>query len=139
MTVPNWSKIESFFYKLALVSGMIVLLFSILNGYGFLHIIFRTALAFILIYFLGQALLTLYQSISPAPKQAEQKSSQFLDVMVGDDLDISDTNEEDENKEPTQSGSLPGQVRIDLKKDLPEDDKTKAEMVRRMGWQENQE
>lgn len=134
MAVLNRSKIESFFYKLALGSGMLVLLFSILNGYGFLYIIFRTGLAFILIYFLGQGLLMLWQSISPAQQPKKQNSSLF-DVMVGDDSDISD-NEKDSAK---KSESLPGQIRIDIQKDLPEDDNTKAEMVRRMGWQENQE
>lgn len=139
MTVPNWSKIESLFYKLALGSGIIVLIFSIINGYGFLYIIFRTALAFILIYFLGQGLLKLWQSITPTHKQQGQSLSQFIDVMVGEDL-ISENDEEVVSKGANQkSEGLPGQIRIDLKKDLPEDDKTKAEMVRRMGWQESQE
>lgn len=139
MTVPNWSKIESFFYKLALGSGIIVLLFSFLNGYGFLYIIFRTALAFILIYFLGQGLLKLWQSITPVQQQGGQYLSQFVDVMVGDDLDVSENNEEVASAGAKQGEDLPGQVRINIKKDLPEDDKTKAEMVRRMGWQESQE
>ena len=139
MTAPNWSKIESFFYKLALGSGTIVLLFSIINGYGFLYIIFRTALAFILIYFLGQGLLMLWQSITPAHQQEGQNTSRYFDVMVGDDLDISEDNEEVASKGINQSEGLPGQIRLDIKKDLPEDDKTKAEMVRRMGWQEKQE
>ncbi len=139
MTVPNWSTIESFVYKLALGSGTIVFLFSIINGYGFLYIIFRTALAFILIYFLGQGLLMLWQSITPPAHQQGQNLSRYFDVMVGDDLDISEENEEVSSKGTNQGESLPGQIRIDIKKDLPEDDKTKAEMVRRMGWQENQE
>ncbi|KUO65628.1 MAG: hypothetical protein APF84_15010 [Gracilibacter sp. BRH_c7a] len=143
MTAPNLSKIESLFYKLALGSAIIVLFFSILNGYGFLFIIFRTALAFILMYFLGQILLLLWQSISPATSpipNKEQKSSQFFDVMVGDEIDLSENNEETVNIENVnKSESLPGQIRMDLKNGLPEDVNARAELIRRMGWEENQE
>jgi len=138
MTVPNWSKIESLFYKLALGSAIIVLLFSILNGYGFLYIIFRTGLAFILIYFLGQGFSLLWQSISPPHQPEAQNLSKYFDVMVGDELDIKENTEAKGNISKSIE-PLPGQIRMDIKNGLPEDIDTKAELVRRMGWEENQE
>ena len=63
---PNQLNIQRFFYKLSLGAAISVLLFSILNGYGFIYIIIRTALAFIVIYYLGQGLLVVWQSISPS-------------------------------------------------------------------------
>ena len=136
MMIPNQTKIESLFYKLSLATAISVLLFSVLNGYGFINIIIRTALAFIFIYFLGQALLVLWQSISPPPRQA-QDLSHYLDVMVGEDMDLNNISEVTTSTDK-RADSFPGQIRMDIKNDLQEDNDTKAEMVRRMGWEDTE-
>lgn len=148
MMLPNQPMMERFFYKLSLAAALGVLVFSVWNGYGFIYIIVRTALAFIFIYFVGQALLKLWQSISPSP-HTRGHQSRYFDVFVGEDNDkLKDRQATDKenslspeninhNAQKLAEG-LPGQVRMDLKKDLQQDHTTKEEMARRMGWEDNQ-
>lgn len=133
MTIPQRWKVESLFYRLALGASLIVFLISVFNGFGVISIILRTALSFMMIYFLGQGLLMLWQIISPPPGQY---SGRYFDMFVGED-NLSHNQENEKTGERLEG--LPGQVRMDIKNGLPEDADTKAELVRRMGWGKNQE
>jgi len=153
MILPNKQEIENILYQLALGVGAVVLLCSILNGYGLLNIILRTALAFVLMYFLGRGLLTVWQAISPPPKKRLDYSS-ALDILIGDDSDpLLEENEKninfpaDEEQEQSEdqetayeddnSRLFPGQIRNDLKEDLEDGSKARAEIIRKMGWEES--
>ena len=135
---PNQLNIQRFFYKLSLGAAISVLLFSILNGYGFIYIIIRTALAFIVIYYLGQGLLVVWQSISPSPHQAGQYSSQYFEAVVGEEIELKSIEKATLSTEKRPE-DFPGQIRMNIKDDLQEDANTKAELVRRMGWEDSKE
>ena len=138
MTILHKWKVENLFYKLALAAAMVVFIISILDGFGFISIIFRSALAFFAIYLLGQGLLLLWQSISPPPKKEGNNAGRYFDMLVGEDDFTNNEDKSDKSKDGHMEG-LPGQVRKDIINGLPDDADTKAEMVRRMGWGENQE
>ena len=133
--MPLKRKLENFLLKLSLLAGGIVLLFSILNGYSFLMILLRAALSFLFIYFLGRGLMELGERILPPSLQQEEEYPSMVDVFLGD-INSKGVNQA-EGLTNTYSRIIPGQVNIDMKNEL-EDAKNKAEIVRRMGWGEEE-
>lgn len=137
--MPLKQKLELFLFRLSLLAGGTVLLFSILNGYHFLIIMLRTVLSFLFIYSLGKGLIELWQRILPPPRK-ENRYRPRVDVILGD-VNSNEINPEDGKEEyradvaNTYSRVVPGQVNIDMKNEL-EDAENKAEIVRRMGWGE---
>lgn len=152
MILPNKEEIEKIFYQLALVAGAVVLLFSVLNGYKLINILLRTALAFVLMYSLGKVLLAIWQAISPPPEKGLDYSS-VLDILIGDESDTLiegneaqqfPSKEEQKMPEDQEAGDedddsrlIPGQIRNDIKEKLVDGSKARAEIARKMGWEEN--
>ncbi|NLI92205.1 MAG: hypothetical protein GX434_08390 [Peptococcaceae bacterium] len=157
MTLPGKQSVESFLFNLSLAAGGVVLLFSVFNGYTFMMIVIRTALSFFFMFFLGKGFLVLWDKFSPPPVKKEPNYGSAIDVLLGDinakgmkgtlynsggiiSEDVEKSPEE-QNEEPvsagTYGGSIPGQISMDMKNGL-QDAGTKAEIVRRMGWGEEQ-
>ncbi|HHV65662.1 MAG TPA: hypothetical protein GXX46_11450 [Peptococcaceae bacterium] len=136
MARPKQETLESLTYLLALLAAGVVLLFSVLNRYHFLAIIFRTMAAFFLLYFLGQGLLAIWNNVSPRPVEPVKDK---VDVLLDQ---LKTFTEDGSNKEVQEDTSfsldiykknIPGQINTDLTDKLP--DSKQAELAKKMGWQ----
>jgi hypothetical protein len=115
-------------------------------------------LSFFFIFFLGKGLMRLWEKISPPPPKKELNYGSTIDVILGNlnargirasaAFPDSEDNEEDHevNASPLtlnrdrSAGDhrpIPGQINKDMKSGL-QDAGTKAEIVRKMGWGEEQ-
>jgi hypothetical protein len=130
MILLKKSKLEDLLFKLSIITGAVVLLLSILNGYQLLMIILRTILSSSFIYVIGKGFLRLWEKISLPPQEGSLDYRSKIDILLGD----SQLN--DEQSTPTdQEITIPGQINPNMKNEL-QDAKNKAEMVRKMGWEE---
>ncbi|RNC29545.1 MAG: hypothetical protein AWM53_00543 [Candidatus Dichloromethanomonas elyunquensis] len=141
MTLTGKHSLESFIFYLSLAAGGVVLLFSVSNGYSFFMILIRTVLSFFLIYFLGNGLLTLWEKFSPPLPKKEVNFRSTIDVILSDlnarGMKGSTYNAGGSVVESEDKEQLPGQISKDMKNGL-QDAGTKAEIVRRMGWGEEE-
>ena len=137
MHIPDQSTIEGFFYKLSLIAAGIVLFISLFNGFGIISIMWRSALAFLSIYLLGRGCLIIWQSITPRPFKERDISASYYEALVEDE-GVQEIKTIQPDNTP-QLENMPGQIRTDIKHHLQEDDKTKAEIIRRMGLEEDQQ
>jgi hypothetical protein len=150
MSLPKKQSLESFVFILSLLAGGIVLIFSILNSNDYFRIGIHAVLSFVLMYFLCNGLLVLWEKISPPPPPKETDAAAAVDILLGDlgaeDFGLSHISQEDKSKNLSRQssapaalkayrGSTPGQINPDMKNGMP-DAETQAEMVRRMGWGE---
>ncbi|MCM1567366.1 MAG: hypothetical protein NC238_15780 [Dehalobacter sp.] len=132
-------KLEKNAFRLSVVSAGIVLVFSIFNGYRYPAIILRTVLAFIFIYLLGKGLILLWNGAAPPAK--EEKPSSRIDIFLGD-TESQDKNAPHETGQPKESlqslkKQVPGQITNQMMDHLP-DAAARAEIVRKMGWSDDQ-
>jgi len=144
--------IKGFFFRLGLVVAVIVCVFSYRGGYDYPAILARTGLSFLIVYLLGQALTTVWKTVSPPlANQAANKRRTKVDFLIGADKDQGKDKDIDENEiknesyninlnENTESSTnklkrkeYPGQIAGDMFDGLPDAGK-QAEIVRRMGW-----
>lgn len=140
MTLPHKKKVESWIFNTASVASGIVLAFSIINGYNFLPTILRTVLSFFFIFFLGKGLMILWEKISPPPPKKELRYGSTIDVILGNlnaggiraSAEFPDSEDNEEDDRP-----IPGQINKDIKRGLP-DAAAKADIIRKMGWGEEQ-
>lgn len=147
MTLPRKQTVESWIFNTATVAAGIVLAFSVFNGYSFLPAIFRTMTAFFLIFLLGKGLLGLWEKISPPPPKNEPHYGSTIDVILGNfnakgigtsTLFPGSEDDEEEAQDLTveYKRPIPGQINKDIKSGL-QDAGAKAEIVRKMGWEED--
>jgi hypothetical protein len=129
MSLPKKLNLEDYLFKLAIITGTLVLLLSVLNGYQPVKIILRTVLSFLFIYLIGKGFLRLWAKVS-LPSQDGLDYRSKLDILLGD----SQANDE-QNPPTAQEITIPGQISPNMKTEL-QDAKNKAEMVRKMGWEE---
>lgn len=146
MALPDKQSIESFIIKLSVITGGVVLLFSVLNGYQFQMIMVRTILSFLFMFLLGKGFIILWEKLSPPRSEKKKDYFPTIDVTLGDHETLSipskedgnainTTNKDDETAPSgTYSGAIPGQINIDMTNGL-QDSENKAEIVRRMGWE----
>jgi len=115
--------------RLSLVTSLIVVLLSWINGVRILDLVVRAGISFGVMYLLTIGILSLFERTSPPKPETEQLSSDagrggVIDFSVGDD---------EFQSSQEQGSKLPGQVDGDLKAGLPSSER-QAEIVRRMGW-----
>jgi hypothetical protein len=132
-------KLEQNAFRLSVISAGIVLVFSIFNGYRYPAIILRTVLAFLFIYLLGKGLILLWNKVSPPVK--EEKSPSKIDIFLGD-AESQDESAPDKTGQPADNllslkKRVPGQINNQIMDDLP-DAAVRAEIVRKMGWGDDQ-
>ncbi|HWQ43411.1 MAG TPA: hypothetical protein VN456_15435 [Desulfosporosinus sp.] len=131
MAVRSSELLQVWGMRLSLATGLIVVLLSWINGVRTLDLVVRAGVSFGVMYLLTVGILSLFDKTAP-PKpelETEQPSSDsgrggVVDFSVGDD-ELPKPQEEDLK--------LPGQVDRDLSAGLP-DSERQAEIVRRMGW-----
>lgn len=116
--------------RLSLVTGLIVVLLSWINGVRALDLVVRAGVSFGVMYLLTVGVLSLFERTALPEPETELPSSDsgrggVVDFSVGDD-ELQKPQEED--------SKLPGQVDRDLSAGLP-DSERQAEIVRRMGWE----
>ncbi len=121
---------EEFFFKLAVLTGVVVLLFSVFNKYDIIMIILRPILAFLVIFILGKSFIYIWEKLS-SPNGKKNQSTK-IDYVSGE-INTYGSKQEDRQKEE----HVPGQINSCIKDGLPDAD-TKAEMVRKMGWEVDQ-
>ncbi|RJE48747.1 MULTISPECIES: hypothetical protein [unclassified Dehalobacter] len=132
-------KLEKNAFRLSVISAGIVLVFSIFNGYRYPAIILRTALAFLFIYLLGKGLILLWNKVSPPVK--EERPPSKIDIFLGD-MESQDENAPNKTGQPAESllslkKRVPGQINNQIMDHLP-DAAARAEIVRKMGWGDDQ-
>ncbi|MDR3600692.1 MAG: hypothetical protein P4L49_09475 [Desulfosporosinus sp.] len=129
MVVQYSKQFQVWALRLALVTTVIVVLLSWINGVKIFDLIVRAGVSFGVMYFLMAGILSLFEKTAPPKPQNEQpgpdpKRGGLIDVSVGDD----------ELQTPqAQDLRVAGQVDPDLSIGLP-DSERQAEIVRRMGW-----
>lgn len=147
MNLSRKQALDSLIMKLSLLTGGIVLLFSILNGYSFMLIILRACGAFIFIYGLSEGFKKLWVSFAPPIKQEKHEGSR-IDVILGSLSPDNDkeTQTLEHNSEQASAPSEPlarayggvaGQINHHMQDGL-QDMETKEEIIRRMGWDEQE-
>lgn len=112
--------------RLALITAVIVLFLSWINGVKPFDLIVRGGVSFGVIYLLLTGTYNLFEKTAPK-NQDEQPSAGpggLIDFSVGDDP---------LQPPPVQDTKFPGQVDQNLSTGLP-DSERQAEIVRRMGW-----
>ena len=129
MAVKNSKLLEVWSMRLSLGTTLIVVLLSWINGVSIIDLMVRAGISFGLMYFLMAGILSLFERTAPPKPETEQLNSDsgrggVIDFSVGDD-ELQNSQE--------QGSRLPGQVDGDLKAGLP-NSKRQAEIVRRMGW-----
>jgi len=139
--------IQGFFFRLGLVIAVIVCVFSVNGGYGFLAILVRTGLSFLLVYLLGQALVSIWKAISPPPpKDSIYVDRATIDVLLGalehkkenpEEKDKDNSKNKDKNKDQNKimnkRKEYPGQIADEMLNGTMDAGK-QAEIVRKMGW-----
>jgi hypothetical protein len=146
----NITTLRVWTWRLALFVAFIVALLSYLGGVSFLWIVFRSILAYGLIYGLSEIGVYLFEKTGINEDfNSDVNLGALLDIAVGEEgeqpsLDF-DSGEEVILGQPNalngySSGGveqtpIPGQVTQDLAQGLP-NEQQQAEIVRRMGWGE---
>ena len=125
---------------MTLATSLIVVVLSWINGVKIAEIIIRGAVSFGIMYLLMAGILTLFEKTATQKPQNEQQPSSesgrggVIDFSVGED-ELSELNELKPKLQPElQPSSFAGQVDPSLSKGLP--GSQQAEIVRRMGWDE---
>jgi len=124
---------------MTLATSLIVVVLSWINGVTISDIIIRGAVSFGIMYLLMAGILTLFEKTATQKPQNEQQPSSesgrggVIDFSVGED-ELEALNELTELKPKLQPSSFAGQVDPSLSKGLP--GSQQAEIVRRMGWDE---
>ena len=128
--MPGKQTWVNFFYRLGLLSALIVLLFSIVNQYSILMIVARTVLSFFVIYFLGMIYISILERFSDHNQVSDKAKSneRNIDYVLGE-LNASEKTQENTPEESI----LPGQINTGMKDGLPDID-TQAEIIKKMGW-----
>ena len=130
MVVLNREQYQIWAMRFSIVTAIIVVLLSLINGIRFLNIIIRAGVSFGVIYCLITGSLELFERTAHQKPQDIQSDTTSdcggnIDFSVGDDEPLSSQGND---------AGFPGQVDRDLSSGLPDSEK-QAEMVRRMGWQ----
>lgn len=129
MAVQNNEVYQIWVMRISLVTTLIVVVLSWVNGVRIPNLIIRGGISFGVMYLLMAGFLSLFEKTASQDSQNEiQTSSEagrggVIDFSVGDD----------ELKPQIEDSSFPGQVDPNLSKGLPGSEK-QAEIVRRMGW-----
>lgn len=129
MAVINNAVFQVWAFRLSLVTTLIVVLLSWINGVRSFDLIVRSGISFGVMFFLTSAILSLFERTALVPPQDSPADSALergvmLDVAIGDDEPLSSQ---------VQDAGFPGQVDPGLSIGLP-DSERQAEIVRRMGW-----
>ncbi|HUS88718.1 MAG TPA: hypothetical protein VMW91_04980 [Desulfosporosinus sp.] len=129
MAVQNSVVYQIWARRITLATTLIVVVLSWINAVRILDIIVRGGISFGVMYLLMAGILSLFEKTASQEPQNKQQSSSdagrggVIDFSVGDD----------ELRPQIQHSSFPGQVDPSLSKGLP-GSKQQAEIVRRMGW-----
>jgi len=151
--------IQGFFFRLGLVVAVIVCIFSYSGGYHYPMILARAGMSFLIVYLLGQALTTVWKTVSPPlANQAANQRRAKVDFLIGADKDQEKDKDIDKNENKNENNNIinpnentdtnentntstnklkrkeyPGQIAGDMFDGLPDAGK-QAELVRKMGW-----
>jgi len=129
MAVHNSELFRVWAMRLSLVTTLIVVSLSWINGVRMVDLIVRAGVSFGVMYLLMVGILSLFERTAtqkPEPEQLNPDSGRggVIDFSVGDD---------ESQESMVQESKVPGQVDQDLSAGLP-DSERQAEIVRRMGW-----
>lgn len=130
MAVQNIELLQVWAMRLSLVTTLVVVLLSWINGVMIVDLMVRAGVSFGVMYLLTVGILSLFERTASQEPQSEQSSSDsgrggIIDFSVGDD---------ELQGSHSQDSKLPGQVDQDLSAGLPNSEQ-QAEIVRRMGWE----
>lgn len=136
MTEQNFNK---YIMRFSLAAAAIALIFSALNGYDYPAVFLRTILAFAFITVLGRGLGALWKNFSPPPVHEDNRTANI-------DIVLDESNEPESDRDLLLQGisydasvkrntntAYPGQINNAVIDGLT-DNVTKAEIVRKMGW-----
>ncbi len=129
MAVQNRAMFQVWIMRLSLVTTLIVVLLSWINGVRIVDLMLRTGVSFGVMYLLMSGILSLFERTASQKSETELPSS---DVERGGIIDFS-IGDDELQRPQEQDSSFPGQVDQDLSAGLP-DSERQAEIVRRMGW-----
>lgn len=136
---------NKFLIWFSLAAAVITLGFSALNAYGFPAIVIRAILAYAFIYVLGKGLCALWKKFTPPPPAEEDDRSSKIDIILGEINGPESERHHDSQEKPQNSRSsnntntaYPGQINNAVIDGLT-DNAVKAEIVRKMGWGDNDE
>lgn len=135
MLFPDKQKLELFSFRLSLATGALVAFLGILKGVNLMLVVLRSIVSMAVIYLLCQGCFFLWEMISPPEKYPDTDKKSTLDVLLG-----ADTNEgKDDLKGDNAKGEkpVPGQINLEVKDGRP-DAKNQAEIVKKMGWGDEQ-
>lgn len=129
MAVQNNEMYQVWAMRLSIITTIVVVLLSWMNGLKVLDLIVRAGVSFGVMYLLTVGSLSLFERAAPQKPQtieADLDSSRggTIDFTLGDDELLSS---------PGQDTGFPGQIGRDLSSGLPGSER-QAEIVRRMGW-----
>jgi len=128
MAIENSVVYQIWAMRITLATTFIVVVLSWINAASIPDIIVRGGISFGVMYLLMAGILSLFEKTASQEPQEIKKPSPdagrggVIDFSVGDD-----------ELTKIQNPSLPGQVNPNLSKGLP-DSTQQAEIVRRMGW-----
>ena len=129
MAIQNSVVYQIWAMRITMATTFIVVVLSWINAVRIPDLIVRGGISFGVMYILMAGIFSLFEkTASQKPQNRQQSSSDagrggVIDFSVGDE----------EIRPQIQNSSFPGQVDSSLSKGLP-DSKQQAEIVRRMGW-----
>jgi len=122
MSVSGKKTMDNLFFKLALLTGVVVLSFSVFNKHYPLMIILRTVIAFLIIFILGRVLTLIWTKLSIPDNKDTDKNTSSDNKSSRIDFVLGDFGEQ----------NMPGQINRSMTDGTP-DAKTKAEITKKMG------
>jgi len=132
MAVQNRELFQVWAMRISLVTTLIVVLLSWINGVRMVDLIVRGGVSFGVMYLLMAGILSLFERTAPPKPKKTQNESLSSDSGRGGVIDFS-VGDDELLRPEEQDSKLPGQVDKDLSSGLP-DSERQAEIVRRMGW-----
>lgn len=130
MAVLNNEMYQEWAMRLSIITTIVVVLLSWLNGLKFLDLIVRAGVSFAVMYLLTVGSLSLFKRAAP---EEPQTSEGDLDSSRGGTIDFT-VGDDELLGSPGKDAGFPGQIGSDLSSGLPGSER-QAEIVRRMGWE----
>ena len=143
MTVQNSIVYQLWARRITLATTLIVVVLSWINEVTLTDILIRGVISFLVMYLLMAGILSLFEKTASQNPQRNRLKTNTSETGRGGVIDFSVGDEEPkakikaESKAEFKPSSFAGQVDPNLSKGLP-GSKQQAEIVRRMGWDDEQ-